>query len=56
ADATKATVFPPSSFISTDAFVHGNDVSTSIASDFSADPSNKGKSPMVEEDPPMKER
>ncbi|GJX56005.1 hypothetical protein Tco_0285902, partial [Tanacetum coccineum] len=56
ADATKATEFPPSSSIHTDAFVHGNDVPTGTASDFSADPSNKGKSPMVEEDPPIKER
>ncbi|GJY73907.1 putative ribonuclease H-like domain-containing protein [Tanacetum coccineum] len=56
ADATKATEFPPSSSIRTDAFVHGTDVPTGTASDFSADPSNKGKSPMVEEDPPIKER
>ncbi|GKB79619.1 hypothetical protein Tco_0946514 [Tanacetum coccineum] len=56
ADATQATEFPPSSSIHTDAFVHGNDVPTGTASDFSADPSNKGKSPMVEEDPPMKAR
>ncbi|GKB42685.1 hypothetical protein Tco_0887627, partial [Tanacetum coccineum] len=56
ADATQATEFPPSSSIHTDAFVHGNDVPTGTASDFSADPSNKGKSPMVEEDPPIKER
>ncbi|GKB58265.1 hypothetical protein Tco_0914451, partial [Tanacetum coccineum] len=56
ADATQATEFPPSSSIHTDAFVHGNDVPTGTASDFSADPSNKGKSPMVEEDPPLKER
>ncbi|GJV50375.1 hypothetical protein Tco_1440587 [Tanacetum coccineum] len=56
ADATQATEFPPSSSIHTDAFVHGNDVPTGTASDFSPDPSNKGKSPMVEEDPPLKER
>ncbi|GKB15203.1 putative ribonuclease H-like domain-containing protein [Tanacetum coccineum] len=56
ADATHATEFPPSSSIHTDAFVHGNAVPTGTASDFSADPSNKGKSPMVEEDPPIKER
>ncbi|GJV02166.1 hypothetical protein Tco_1335735 [Tanacetum coccineum] len=56
ADATQATAFPPSSSIHTDAFVHGNDVPTGTASDFSADPSNKGKSPMVEEDPPIEER
>ncbi|GJZ22169.1 anticodon-binding aminoacyl-tRNA synthetase, class 1a [Tanacetum coccineum] len=49
ADATQATGFPPSSSIHTD-------VPTGTASDFSADPSNKGKSPMVEEDPPIKER
>ncbi|GJW64352.1 hypothetical protein Tco_0116236, partial [Tanacetum coccineum] len=41
ADATQATEFPPSSSIHTDAFVHGNDVPTGTASDFSADPSNK---------------
>ncbi|GJY84996.1 hypothetical protein Tco_0499022 [Tanacetum coccineum] len=56
ADATQATEFPPSSSIHTDDFVHGNDVPTGTASDFSPDPSNKGKSPMVEEDPPLKER
>ncbi|GJS81257.1 putative ribonuclease H-like domain-containing protein [Tanacetum coccineum] len=56
ADAAQATEFPPSSSIPTDAFVHGNVVPTGTASDFSADPSNKGKSPMVEEDPPIKER
>ncbi|GJS29493.1 anticodon-binding aminoacyl-tRNA synthetase, class 1a [Tanacetum coccineum] len=56
ADATQATEFPPSSSIPTDAFVHGHAVPTGTASDFSADPSNKGKSPMVEEDPPIKER
>ncbi|GJX88446.1 hypothetical protein Tco_0340460 [Tanacetum coccineum] len=56
ADATQATEFPPSSSIHTDSFVHGNDVPTGTASAFSADPSNKGKSPMVEEDPPIKER
>ncbi|GJY01664.1 hypothetical protein Tco_0359816 [Tanacetum coccineum] len=49
ADATQATGFPPSSSIYID-------VPTSTASDFSADPSHKGKSPMVEEDPPIKER
>ncbi|GJS60351.1 hypothetical protein Tco_0655135 [Tanacetum coccineum] len=56
AAATHATEFPPSSSIPTDAFVHGNDVPTGVASDFSANPYNKGKSPMVEEDPPIKER
>ncbi|GKB76944.1 hypothetical protein Tco_0943839 [Tanacetum coccineum] len=56
AAATQATEFPPSSSIHTDSFVHGNDVPTGTASDFSADPSNKGKSLMVEEDPPIKER
>ncbi|GJS92815.1 putative ribonuclease H-like domain-containing protein [Tanacetum coccineum] len=56
ADATKATEVPPSSSIHTDAFVHGNDVPTGTASAFSTDPSHKGKSPMVEEDPLIKER
>ncbi|GKA78778.1 hypothetical protein Tco_0785315, partial [Tanacetum coccineum] len=56
ADAAQATEFPPSSSIPTDAFIHGNDVPTGTASDFFTDPSNKGKSPMVEEDPPIKER
>ncbi|GJZ16670.1 hypothetical protein Tco_0552793 [Tanacetum coccineum] len=56
ADATQENEFPPSSSIPTDAFVHGNAVPAGTASDFSADPSNKGKSPMVEEDPPIKER
>ncbi|GKE07385.1 hypothetical protein Tco_1399403, partial [Tanacetum coccineum] len=54
--ATKATAFPPSSSIPTDAFDHGSDVPTGTASAFSADPSHKGKSPMVEEDPPITER
>ncbi|GJR63572.1 hypothetical protein Tco_1505734 [Tanacetum coccineum] len=56
ADATQATEFPPSSSIHTDSFVHGNDVPTGTASAFSVDPSNKGKSLMVEEDPPIKVR
>ncbi|GJR73348.1 anticodon-binding aminoacyl-tRNA synthetase, class 1a [Tanacetum coccineum] len=56
ADATEENEFPPSSFIPTDAFVHGNAVPAGTASDFFADPSNKGKSPMVEENPPIKER
>ncbi|GJU31668.1 hypothetical protein Tco_1175257 [Tanacetum coccineum] len=56
ADATQENEFPPSSSTPTDAFVHGNAVPAGTASDFSADPSNKGKSPMVEEDPPIKER
>ncbi|GJT40762.1 putative ribonuclease H-like domain-containing protein [Tanacetum coccineum] len=56
ADATQATEFPPSSSIHTDDFVHRNDVPTGTASDFSPAPSNKGKSPLVEEDPPLKER
>ncbi|GKG19619.1 hypothetical protein Tco_0376718, partial [Tanacetum coccineum] len=56
ADATSTTEVPPSSSIHTDAFVHGNDVPTGTASAFSDDPSNKGKSLMVEEDPPIKER
>ncbi|GJU83575.1 hypothetical protein Tco_1285940 [Tanacetum coccineum] len=55
-DPIKRLGFPPSSSIHTDAFVHGNDVPSGTASDFSAAPSNKGKSPMVEEDPPIKER
>ncbi|GJV07314.1 putative ribonuclease H-like domain-containing protein [Tanacetum coccineum] len=56
ADATKATEFAPSSSIHTYAFVHGTDVPTGTASNFSAEPSNKGKYPMVEEDPLIKER
>ncbi|GJY74563.1 hypothetical protein Tco_0478994, partial [Tanacetum coccineum] len=47
---------PPSSSIHTDAFAHGTDVPTSTASDFFDEPSNKGKSPLVEEDPSIKER
>ncbi|GKG04114.1 hypothetical protein Tco_0314501, partial [Tanacetum coccineum] len=38
AAATQATGLPPSSSIPTDAFVHGNDVPTGTASDFSVDP------------------
>ncbi|GJR29967.1 hypothetical protein Tco_1106199 [Tanacetum coccineum] len=56
ADSTQVTEFPPSSSIHTDSFVHGSDVPTGTTSDVSADPSHKGKSPMVEEDPPIKER
>ncbi|GJV94049.1 hypothetical protein Tco_1541862, partial [Tanacetum coccineum] len=56
ADATHAIEFPPSSSIHTDAFVYGNVVPSGTASDFSSVASNKGKSPMVEEDPPIKER
>ncbi|GKE54228.1 hypothetical protein Tco_1489384, partial [Tanacetum coccineum] len=56
ADATQENDFPRSSSIPTDSFVHGRAVPTGPASDFSADPSNKGKSPMMEEEPPMKER
>ncbi|GJW83023.1 hypothetical protein Tco_0156168 [Tanacetum coccineum] len=56
ADATQATEFPPISSIHIDSYVHGNDIPTGTASDFSVDPSNKGKSPMVEENPPMKAR
>ncbi|GKE75739.1 hypothetical protein Tco_1537780, partial [Tanacetum coccineum] len=56
ADATHMTAFPPSSSIHTDAFVHRNVVPTGTASEFSVDPSYKGKSPMMEEDPPIKER
>ncbi|GJS24720.1 hypothetical protein Tco_0453352 [Tanacetum coccineum] len=44
------------SSIHTDAFVHGNDVTSGTTSAFSAEPSNKGKYLMVEEDPPIKER
>ncbi|GJS74990.1 ribonuclease H-like domain-containing protein [Tanacetum coccineum] len=56
ADATQETDFPPSSSFNTDAFVHGHAVPTGPAFDFSVAPSTKGKSPMVEEDPSIKER
>ncbi|GKF70234.1 hypothetical protein Tco_0203291, partial [Tanacetum coccineum] len=47
---------PPSSSVPNDEFAGGSDVPASATTGFSADPSNKGKSPLVEEDPPVRER
>ncbi|GKE30744.1 hypothetical protein Tco_1446128 [Tanacetum coccineum] len=47
---------PPSSYIPFDEFAGGSDVPASATTGSSADPSNKGKSPLLEEDPPVRER
>ncbi|GJV27590.1 putative ribonuclease H-like domain-containing protein [Tanacetum coccineum] len=47
---------PPSSYIHSDEFAGGSTVPTGGTTGPSADPSNKGKSPLLEEDPPVKER
>ncbi|GKB40832.1 hypothetical protein Tco_0885774, partial [Tanacetum coccineum] len=46
----------PSSSIPSDEFAGGSDVPVGATTGPSADPSNKGKSPMVEEDPLVRER
>ncbi|GKC82279.1 hypothetical protein Tco_1137996, partial [Tanacetum coccineum] len=46
----------PSSSIPSYAFAGGSDVPTGATTGPSADPSNKGKSPLLEEDPPVRER
>ncbi|GKF38362.1 hypothetical protein Tco_0118423, partial [Tanacetum coccineum] len=47
---------PPSSSVPTDEFTGGSDVPAGATTGPSADPSNKGKSPLMEEDPPVRER
>ncbi|GJT27964.1 hypothetical protein Tco_0908239 [Tanacetum coccineum] len=47
---------PPSSYIPAGEFAGGSDVPAGATTGPSADPSNKGKSPLLEEDPPVKER
>ncbi|GJX40625.1 hypothetical protein Tco_0255615, partial [Tanacetum coccineum] len=47
---------PPSSSVPTDEFADGSDVPAGATTGPSADPFNKGKSPLMEEDPPVKER
>ncbi|GJT52471.1 hypothetical protein Tco_0978628 [Tanacetum coccineum] len=48
---------PPSSYIPAGEFAGGSDVPAGATTTGpSADPSNKGKSPLLEEDPPVKER
>ncbi|GKC57300.1 hypothetical protein Tco_1084898, partial [Tanacetum coccineum] len=47
---------PPSSSIPSDKFADGSDVPAGATTGPSVDPSNKGKSPLVEEDPPVRER
>ncbi|GKF34268.1 hypothetical protein Tco_0107468 [Tanacetum coccineum] len=47
---------PPSSSVPTDEFADGSDVPAGATTGPSTDPSNKGKSPLLEEDPPVKER
>ncbi|GKA10794.1 hypothetical protein Tco_0690227, partial [Tanacetum coccineum] len=46
----------PSSSIPSDEFAGGSDVPASATTGPSVDPSNKGKSPLLEEDPPVRER
>ncbi|GJY47933.1 hypothetical protein Tco_0437889 [Tanacetum coccineum] len=46
----------PSSSIPSDEFAGGSDVPAGATTGPSADPSNKGKSPLLEEDPPVRER
>ncbi|GJU62543.1 hypothetical protein Tco_1244378 [Tanacetum coccineum] len=47
---------PPNSHIPSGEFAGGSDVPTGATTGSSVDPSNKGKSPFLEEDPPVKER
>ncbi|GJU79375.1 putative ribonuclease H-like domain-containing protein [Tanacetum coccineum] len=47
---------PPSSSVPTDEFAGGSDVPAGATTGPSADPSNKGKSPLMEEDPPVEEK
>ncbi|GJR77691.1 retrovirus-related pol polyprotein from transposon TNT 1-94 [Tanacetum coccineum] len=47
---------PPSSSIPSDEFAGGSDVPAGATTGPFADPSNKGKSPLLEEDPPVRER
>ncbi|GKB53335.1 hypothetical protein Tco_0904088 [Tanacetum coccineum] len=46
----------PSSSIPSDEFAGGSDVPAGATTSPSVDPSNKGKSPLLEEDPPVRER
>ncbi|GKA76486.1 reverse transcriptase domain-containing protein [Tanacetum coccineum] len=46
----------PSSSIPSDEFAGGSDVPAGATTGPSADPSNKGKSPLLEKDPPVRER
>ncbi|GJS95403.1 hypothetical protein Tco_0802371 [Tanacetum coccineum] len=47
---------PPSSSVPTDEFAGSSDVPAGTSSGPSAYPSNKGKSPLMEKDPPVRER
>ncbi|GJV92485.1 hypothetical protein Tco_1540298 [Tanacetum coccineum] len=47
---------PPSSNIPSGEFASGSDVPAGATPGYSADPFNKVKSPLIEEDPPVKER
>ncbi|GJR00361.1 hypothetical protein Tco_0523345 [Tanacetum coccineum] len=47
---------PPSSSVPTDEFAGSSDVPAGATTGPSTDPSNKGKSPLMEEDPPVRER
>ncbi|GKE93623.1 hypothetical protein Tco_1574718 [Tanacetum coccineum] len=49
-------VIPPSTYIPSGEFAGGSDVPAGATTGPSVDPSNKGKSPLLEEDPPVKER
>ncbi|GKG04427.1 hypothetical protein Tco_0314814, partial [Tanacetum coccineum] len=47
---------PPISHIPSDEFAGGSAVLAGATTGLSADPSNKDKSPLLEEDPPVRER
>ncbi|GKF86567.1 hypothetical protein Tco_0254394, partial [Tanacetum coccineum] len=56
ATAAAASAVPTGPSIPSDEFAGGSDVPASATTGPSADPSNKGKSPLLEEDPPVRER
>ncbi|GKD66640.1 hypothetical protein Tco_1308748, partial [Tanacetum coccineum] len=55
-DGSHEAGIPPSSSVPTDKFASSSDVLAGTSSGPSNDPSNKGKSPLMEEDPPVRER
>ncbi|GJY34766.1 hypothetical protein Tco_0419235 [Tanacetum coccineum] len=55
-DDSHEAEIPPSSSVPTDEFAGGSDVPAGATTGSSSAPSNKGKSPLVEEDPPVRER
>ncbi|GJS05548.1 hypothetical protein Tco_0322056 [Tanacetum coccineum] len=56
ADDNQSADIPPGSSTPTTAFGSATNVPTGPSFEFAADPFNKGKSPMIEEDPPIKPR